>query len=99
MRKAFNIFFTAAVLLAGLCGCKEEEQPMETVDLRYRVADSYNLPAANASPFTIVVTSTAPWTVTSMHPDWCIIDVEEGEASDPDMVLVGKGDKTTIRVQ
>lgn len=99
MRKSFNIFFTAAVLFAGLCGCKEEEQPMESVDLRYRVADSYNLPASNANPFTIVVTSTAPWTITSMHPDWCIIDIEEGEASDPDMVLVGKGDKTTVRVQ
>lgn len=100
MRRLLYIFCAAAALAAGLCSCRQEKvEPLESVDLRYRVADSYDLPASGASPFTIVVTSTAPWTITSEHPDWCIIDIEEGDASDPEMVLVGKGDKTTVRVQ
>ena len=57
---------------------------MKIVDLRYRAQDSYDLPAAGAKPFTILVASTDPWTVTSEHPDWCIISEEEGDASDPD---------------
>ena len=100
MRKTINIFLMSAVLLAGLCGCRKEAgEAMKTVDLRYRCEDSYSLPASNAQAFTIVVTSSSPWTVTSRHPDWCIVDEEEGEASDPDLVLVGQGTKTTIHVQ
>jgi len=45
------------------------------------------------------VASTDPWTVTSEHPDWCIISEEEGEASDPELVHTGKAAPTTIRVQ
>ena len=43
--------------------------------------------------------STDPWTVTSAHPDWCIISEEEGDASDPELVHEGKAEATVIRVQ
>ena len=100
MKKLIYILLAAAALLPGLQGCKEkEEKPGTMVDLRYRVEDSYELDAVNARAFSITVTSTDPWTVTSRHPDWCIIETEEGEGSDPDMVRVGKGEKTTLRVQ
>ena len=72
---------------------------MKIVDLRYRAEDSYDLPASGAKAFTILVVSSDPWTVTSAHPDWCIISEEEGEASDPDLVHQGKAEATTIRVQ
>ena len=69
------------------------------MDLRYRAGDSYDLPATGAQAFTILVASTDPWTVTSEHPDWCIISEEEGEASDPELVHTGKATPTTIRIQ
>ena len=94
------IFCAAAVLLGALQGCqKKAEEAVKTVDLRYRANDSYDLPATGAQSFTILVASTDPWTVTSEHPDWCIISEEEGEASNPEDVHTGKATPTTIRVQ
>ena len=101
MKKLLYIF-AAAALLAGLAACgtnDPEPQSLPTVDLRYRVADSYNLDAINAKSFNIVVKSTEPWTITSDHPDWCIIEQEEGEATDAELVHVGKGESTTVKVQ
>ena len=90
----------SAALVTGLTGCHEKaEEPVKVVDLRYRAQDSYDLPASGAKAFTILVASTDPWTVTSEHPDWCIISEEEGAASDPDDVHVGKAEATAIRVQ
>ena len=100
MKKIVYIFCAAAVLLGTLQGCqKKAEEAVKTVDLRYRANDSYDLPATGAQSFTILVASTDPWTVTSEHPDWCIISEEEGEASDPELVHTGKATPTTIRVQ
>ena len=83
MKKIFLLFCCAAALVTGLVtGCQpKDEQPMKIVDLRYRAQDSYDLPATGAKAFTILVASTDPWTVTSEHPDWCIISEEEGDAS------------------
>lgn len=100
MKKIVYIFCAAAVLLGVPQGCqKKAEEAVKTVDLRYRASDSYDLPATGAQSFTILVASTDPWTVTSEHPDWCIISEEEGEASDPELVHTGKAAPTTIRVQ
>lgn len=100
MKKIVYIFCAAAVLLSVPQGCqKKAEEAVKTVDLRYRANDSYDLPATGAQSFTILVASTDPWTVTSEHPDWCIISEEEGEASDPELVHTGKAAPTTIRVQ
>ena len=100
MKKILYTVF--AVLLAGglwSCTPKEEVKEEKVVDLRYRVNDSYDLPAAGAPQITILVASTDPWTVTSAHPDWCIIDIEEGSGQDADAVHTGKADVTTVRVQ
>ena len=100
MKKTLSIICAAAALVAGLWSCQPKDNAAgDNVDLRYRVADSYDLAATNAQSFTILVSSTEPWTVTSEHPDWCIIDIEEGAASPADEVRVGKAPATTIRVQ
>ena len=101
MKRLLTIILAAAALLPGLWSCsdKDEKEVLDTVELRYRVADSYNLDAISPKAFSIVVTSTKPWTITSTHPDWCIITQEDGAASDPDKVRYGQGDKTTVRVQ
>ena len=101
MKKISILFCCAAALVTGLVtGCQQEvKEPVKIVDLRYRAQDSYDLPAQGAKAFTILVASTEPWTVTSEHPDWCIISEEEGDASDPTLVHEGKAEATTIRVQ
>lgn len=101
MKKVFSIILAVSALLAGLTGCGTNEEPLaeDAVDLRYRVANEYNLDAISAKPITIVVKSSKPWTIRSYHPDWCIIEQEEGEGVDPELVHVGKGENTTVRVQ
>ena len=99
MKKLVYIL-AAAALFGGLAGCTQQApETVQAVDLRYRAESEYNLAATGAKAFTIVVTSSAPWSVTSAHPDWCIISEEEGEASPADSVHVGRGTKTTVRVQ
>ena len=102
MKKLIHTALAAAVLLGGPWACQpaqQQEDSAPAVDLRYRVEDSYTLPSSGAQSFTILVSSTAPWTVTSEHPDWCIIDVEEGAGQDATLVHDGKAEVTTIRVQ
>ena len=100
MKKLFYIL-AAAALLAGLSGCGKNEAPVpqDTVDLRYRVQDSYELAAVSPQAFTIVVKSSKPWTIRSYHPEWCIISEEEGEAQPDSLVHIGQGENTTVRVQ
>ena len=101
MKKLAYIFLAAAALIAGLSACQQKVDPVvdDYVDLRYRVESSYNLDAINAKPFTIVVKSTKPWTITSRHPEWCIISEEEGEAQPDSLVHIGQGENTTVKVQ
>ena len=101
MKRLIYIILAAAALIPGLWGCrdKDDKEEIKTVELRYRVNDSYDLDAVAAKPFTIVVTSTDPWTITSAHPDWCIIETEAGQGSDPEAVRYGQGNKTSVRVQ
>jgi len=101
MKRTINILCAAAALIAGLWGCQEKEpaEPVRGVELRYRAADSYELPATGAEPFTIVVVGSEPWTITSAHPDWSYISDEEGEAQDWEKVHTGKGEPTKVTVQ
>ena len=101
MKKILYIITFGLFLLAGLTACeqKEDPQPLETVDLRYLAKDNYDLDAVSPKAFTIVVKSTKPWTIKSDHPDWCIIDMEEGEAVPDSLVHVGKGENTNVTVQ
>ena len=100
MKKILYLITIGFALAIGLSACKQKvEEPVQAVDLRYRVEDSYNLDALSPRPFTIVVKSSMPWTIKSEHPLWCIIDLEEGEAVPDSLVHVGKGESTSVRVQ
>lgn len=100
MKKSIYILLAAAALLPGLQGCREKEQASEPmVELRYRAQDTYELDAVSPRAFTIVVASTDPWMITSAHPDWCIIETEEGDGSDPDLIRIGQGTKYSVKVQ
>ena len=100
MKKTFHIIVLGLALIAGLTACQQKpEEPVDTVELRYRVADSYDLDAIGAKPFTIVVKSTKPWSIRSYHPDWCIIEQEDGEAQPDSLVHIGQGENTAVKVQ
>ena len=101
MKRLINIISVLAVLIPGLWGCQpnKPETPQKIVDLRYRVDDSYELEAISPRGITITIASTDPWTVTTQHPEWCMIDIEEGEGSDPDAVHTGQAPKTIVHVQ
>ena len=101
MKRIVYILCAAAALLTAFTGCqkKAEQGTMKIVDLRYRVNDSYDLPATDAQSFIIMVASTDPWTITSDHPDWCIIEQEEGEGAPADSIRIGHAPITSVRVQ
>ena len=101
MKRKNYILCTIAVLLAFLAGCqqKPEQEEQKVVDLRYRALDNYDLAATDAQSFTILVASSEPWSITSEHPDWCIISQEEGEGAPIDSVRIGHAPITTVRVQ
>ena len=103
MKKILYMFLAAAALMTGLTACESKEEkgmdPEDIVELRYRVESEYHLDAVSAKPFTVVVKSSHPWTIRSYHPDWCIIEQEDGEAVDPELVHVGQGESTTVKVQ
>lgn len=100
MKRIINILCTIGALLAVLSACQEKTvQEMKVVDLRYRALDNYDLAATNAQSFTILVSSTDPWYITSEHPDWCIISQEEGRGASADSVRTGIAEITTVRVQ
>ena len=100
MKRIFNILCTTVALLTLLAGCQQKpEEEMKVVDLRYRAMDNYELPATDAQIFTILVASSEEWTITSAHPDWCIISQEEGEGAPIDSVRIGHAPITTVRVK
>ena len=101
MKKLLYLIPLGLALFAGLAACEKEKEPeaIDTVELRYRANDSYELDAISPQAFVIVVKSTQPWTVKSAHPDWCIISEEEGEAQPDSLVHAGKGENSNIKVQ
>ena len=99
MKRIINILCTTVALLAFLVGCQQKpEEEIKVVDLRYRALDNYELEARDAQSFTILVASSEPWSITSEHPDWCIISQEEGEGAPIDSVRIGHAPITTVRV-
>ena len=103
MKQIFHYILLGFTLTALFAGCESKnlipEANKDVVDLRYRVESEYHLDAKSAKPFEIVVKSSRPWTITSKHPDWCIIEKEEGEAVADTLVHQGKGESTTVKVQ
>lgn len=101
MKRIVYILCAAAALLTAFTGCQKQadQGTMQTVDLRYRANDSYDLPATDAPSFVIMVASSEAWEITSKHPDWCIISQEEGEGAPADSVKIGHAPITSVRVQ
>lgn len=101
MKKIFSLILVGLALAA--CATKESTTAVtpseDLVDLRYRVNDSYDLPCENPPAFTIIVKSNKPWSITSNHPTWCMIELEEGEAVADSLVHLGKGESTSVKVQ
>ena len=98
MKRIISILIAAAALVWGLAGCTAEKAsttPLKSVDLRYRAEDSYSLDAYSPKAINIVVKSSDPWTVKSIHPDWCIISREEGPASE----MTPEGASYNVKIQ
>ena len=65
----------------SLVACTENTDTT-SVDLRYRVEDSYEVTAANPEVITIYVKSTLPWTVAGTDESWYSISPSHGEAGE-----------------
>lgn len=70
--------FTLFSALSLLQSCKDDDEAMKWVDLRYRVEDSYLLEAKNPEPVSFPVKSTDPWEVFGKY-DWYTISPDKGE--------------------
>lgn len=71
----FVVFFSTVLLLQS---CKNDDEVMKSVDLRYRVEDSYLLEAKNPIPISFKVKSTDLWEVFGKH-DWYSISPNTGD--------------------
>lgn len=101
MKKILTILLAAAALFGGLSACQEKDDTGEikVVDLRYKVANDVEyLPASSAGPIIFYVKSSDPWRVYTAHPDWCMIEDEEGAGVGMELIRQGKGDKDTVTV-
>ena len=106
--KNIRLFFLAtglAGLAATFPACDSDPGPVKTVDLRYRVEDSYRVAAAGAEPVGFVVKSSDPWTVYG-RADWYTISPDHGEAGEQYAVEIrftenqGLDDRTdTVTIQ
>ena len=96
MKRYLLTFCAAVALVSGLGGCQEPvEEPMKSVDLRFRVEDSYSLPSTSPEAFTFLVKSTDPWTVRSYNPEWCTITPATGEG----YYIINEAVTDTVTVQ
>lgn len=83
-RRAWHILMSVLVgsTLMWTVSCKDDDEAMKWVDLRYEAQDEYNISAADAEPIVIKVKSTDPWEVYSQHSDWCTIEPGTGDDID-----------------
>lgn len=96
MKRYLLNFCAATALILGLAGCQEPVvEPIKSVDLRFRVEDSYSLPAVSPEAFTFLVKSTDTWTVRSYNPSWCTITPDTGEGNP----IINNAVTDTITVQ
>ncbi len=65
----------------AMWSCKDDDQALKWVDLRYKVEDSYTVTAVNAEPVSFQVKSTDPWTVKGTA-GWYTITPSEGNPGD-----------------
>ncbi|MGL5261552.1 MAG: BACON domain-containing protein, partial [Bacteroides sp.] len=70
----------SASLLAGIYGCSSNDSEMKSVDLRYKVDDSYLVEASEPELITFTVKSSDPWSVFGTDEEWYEISPNEGQA-------------------
>ena len=88
----FMLLLAAFPLLQS---CKGDEDPMKSVDLRYRVEDSYTVKASNPDPVVFQVKSTDPWEIIG-EADWYTISPDKGEAGETQTVTITCKENTSL---
>lgn len=87
--------FTLASTSTMMQSCKDDDEAMKWVDLRYRVEDSYLREAKNPEPVTFLVKSTDPWEVFGKY-DWYTISPDKGEAGETYTVTITCKENTEL---
>ena len=94
---AFLSFSLCTLISASwlLQSCNNDDEAMKSVDLRYRVEDSYLREARNPEPISFQVKSTDPWEVFGKY-DWYTISPNKGEAGETYNVTITCKENTNL---
>ena len=87
--------FTLLTASSLLQSCQSDDEAMKSVDLRYRVEDSYLREAKNPEPISFQVKSTDPWEVFGKY-DWYTISPNKGEAGETYNVTITCKENTDL---
>lgn len=80
-----------------LASCNDEEKTQVFVDLRYEVADRYEIPASPTEPISFKVKSNQMWEVFSKHnPEWVDITPNSGNPNEDYDVSLSYKDNTEL---
>ena len=75
--------------------CSDSDEVIKSVDLRYRVEDSYLVESKNPEPISFLVKSTDPWEVLGKE-DWYTISPNEGMPGETDTVIITVQENTNL---
>lgn len=89
----FGLFLLVGLL--PLQSCKDGDGTIKSVDLRYKVEDSYLLEASNPQKIEFLVKSSDPWIVYG-KADWHSISPDHGEAGETFTVCISCEENTAL---
>ena len=75
--------------------CSDSDEVIKSVDLRYRVKDSYLVESKSPEPISFLVKSTDPWEVFGKD-DWYTISPSEGKPGETDTVTITVQENTSL---
>lgn len=81
------IFFTSLITVQLFQSCSDKDEVMKSVDLRYRVEDSYLVEAKNPESISFEVKSTDVWEVFGKE-DWYTISPSSGQPDEKATVTI-----------
>lgn len=84
--------FSASPLLQS---CKDEDEALKSVDLRYKVEESYLVEAKSPEAISFKVKSTDPWEVFGKY-DWYTLSPDKGEAGETYTVTLTCKENTNL---
>ena len=87
--------FISVSVLTAFSGCSKDDDAMKSVDLRYKVEDSYLIEAKNPETISFQVKSTDPWEVFGKY-DWYTISPNKGEAGEKYTVTITCKENTSL---